>query len=509
MAKYRYKRTPYRHQVAALKKLLKSNFGGALLMDPRTGKTQVCIDYASVLHLKGKVSRVLIVCPLGVMGVWEDEIPAVCPFPHRITVWDKKGRKEEPLPKFGKDVLDFVIVNYDAFAQPGAKYINRKGEEVRSDTRGGKYDLRNKFKAWQPQLIILDESHRIKSPSAAKTRSMHAIGPIADYRVIATGTAVTKAKRIFDLYAQWKFLNPKGWIRHHTLATFKAEYGNFIQKVAPNGGKYEKWLGNNEVAIARLRLHLHKDSFAITRDECYDLPPSRDQIIHVPLTGESARLYDEMVEEMIAQIKTGEMTEAQIKLVLRLRLCQITSGMVKTNPTPQHPKGRLVRVGRDKLDLATDLLSDWYEAEEKVVVAARFRGDIASLLAQHNRGRALSGVRTFELYGGISRAERDANIKNFRAHQGAAMFIMQPSAGALGIDLSTSATMLWYSLIDSYVDYTQAKDRIALSKRGTVHSHLLAEGTIDFDMYHSLAEDRDFVKMVQASPDRLRRSFRR
>lgn len=100
--KYRFKRRPYRHQVAALKKLLSTGWGGALLMDPRTGKTQVAIDFASVLHQKGEVNRVLILAPLGVMGVWEDEIEAVCPFPHRTLVWDKDARKERELPQIGR-----------------------------------------------------------------------------------------------------------------------------------------------------------------------------------------------------------------------------------------------------------------------------------------------------------------------------------------------------------------------------------------------------------------------
>lgn len=502
VTRYRFKRKPYKHQVAALKKLLKRK-GGALLMEPRTGKTQVAIDYASVLHAGGKVNRVLILPPLGVMGVWEDEIAAVCPHPHRVLVWDKDARKQQELPKYGRDILDFVILNHEALAQAGEmRQITRgprKGQWVRSTKSGGRYTMVNKLLAWGPQLIIVDESHRFKNPNAQKSKSLYKIGPIADYRVIATGTAITKKRKVLDIYGQWQFLDPRGWIRHYTPATFKAEFT--VEKTGSWGGK--QWLRNNEQAMPRLRLRIHKDSYAVTRAEAYDLPPSRVQKITIPLTGHTAEVYDEMVEEMVAQIKTGEMTEAQIKLVLRLRLAQITSGFVKTVESPDKPS-RLVRIGKDKLNVLESLLSDLYEADEKVVVAARFRADIATIVNLHKPRRPLSGVKVWELHGGVDRRTRDANIRAFRQHDEGGLFIMQPGAGALGIDLSTSASMIWYSYIDSYVDWTQAHDRIALSPRGTVYTYLIAENTIDQIMLDSMAEDDAFVKMMQR-PERLRR----
>src|SRR5690349_16053497 len=65
--KYRWKKRPYVHQVEAVKKLLSTGFGGALLMEPRTGKTKVAVDYASILFTADRIRRVLIFCPLGVM----------------------------------------------------------------------------------------------------------------------------------------------------------------------------------------------------------------------------------------------------------------------------------------------------------------------------------------------------------------------------------------------------------------------------------------------------------
>jgi len=470
-------------------------------MEPRTGKTKVCIDWASILHQRGKASRVLIVCPVSVMEVWVDEIAIHCPVNYRITMWDKRGRKRFELPRYGGSQLDFVIMNFDALSTPGAKII-KGGIDTgrRSKSRGGRYTVKKKIIAWNPHLIVLDESHRIKSTSAMKSRALHSIGPHADYRIIATGTAVTKAKRVFDLFSQWKFLNPQSpLIAGMNLAEFKGEYGRFLER---NG--FSQFIGvKNE---PKLRKKLHKEAFAVARDECFDLPANfPPKIIKVPLE-ETAKIYDDMAEEMVARIESGEYTEASIKLVQNLRFAQITSGLAKTSPTLEHPEGRWVRVGKEKLRYLDDLMQDWMEQDEKVVICARFRADIASI-AKMIEGYS-SKPKVFLLQGGMKPAERQAAIKGFRECDTAAAFIMNPQAGSLGIDLRTASTMVWYSLVNSFVDYSQSLDRIALSGKANRFYYLLGEGTYDELMFEALQTDGDIVKMIQASPHRLLRNFR-
>lgn len=493
--KYKWKTKPYRHQALAVKKLLSTGFGGALLMAPRTGKTKTLIDYASCLHLKGDANRVLIFCPLSVIGVWENEIAAHCPFPSRVTVWDKEARKKGvPLPKYGnKAVLDWVIINYDALSTPGAIIKQDEwGNKIRSRKRGGKYDIYKAFERWQPDLIALDESHRIKSPTAVKSQMLHKLGKVAPFRVIMTGTVVTKKKRIFDIWSQWKFLNPVRFSAPFT--SFKATYG--IWRVQQGG--WSKWIRNQNEED--LHNQIHADAFAISREECFDLPPRRNQIIPITLD-ESAPYYDEMAQEMVTRIHTGEITQASIALVQTLRLRQITSGIAKTEPTSDHPEGRLVRVGHEKLNVMRDLLSDLFEADEKVVVGAHFVGDINAIQKMCQELK----VDVFVLRGGVPRKQRDADILAFRKHPGPACFVAQPQAASLGIDLSTASICIWFSLTPSYVDFTQFEDRIALSNRSTIFMYLLATDTVDELLFETLGEDGDVAKAIMASPERLLR----
>ena len=516
MTKYKFKKKPYKHQVAAIKRLFQIGYGGALLMEPRTGKTKVAVDYASILHMKDEVSRVLVVGPVVAGGVWEEQLKDNCPVDYKYMIWDKKlrnqrkkdGKHYQPLPAFGNTHLDVVFVNYDAFSSPGLRQVNNKtgavkrdehGNIKRSRSRGGRYDVKRAIQRWQPQLIILDESHRIKTPSAKKSTAIHSLHGIPSYRLLLTGTVVTKSKRLFDVYSQWKFLNPSRFIdsvtkKPMTFGQFKARYGRWLAR-----DRYSKWLGNQHEE--ELHALIHQDSFSITREECYDLPPVTPQIIGIDLE-ESAELYDRMAEDMVARIHTGEITEASIRLVQRLRLQQITSGISKTTPSLDYPKGRLVVVGAEKLRAIENRLEDLMEADEKVVIGALFKADILRLREMVQKKLK---VPVFVIQGGMKHSDREYAWRQFPKVTGGAVFIGQPAAAGEAIDLSAASILQWYSLPSSWVNFIQFSDRIALSKKPVFHEFFLAKGTVDFMIKEALEEDTDVGKMMITSPERLLR----
>src|SRR3546814_2925627 len=120
---YRFKTRPYAHQKEALRQLISNGYGGALLMEPRTGKTKTTIDYMSVLHMKRGVRRFLVVCPTRVMGVWADEMHNHCTYMAQVIIWDARTRRTMPvLPDtLGPYDMPVVVTSYEAFATPGKK----------------------------------------------------------------------------------------------------------------------------------------------------------------------------------------------------------------------------------------------------------------------------------------------------------------------------------------------------------------------------------------------------
>ena len=497
---YRFKTRPYAHQKAALRQLISNGFGGALLMEPRTGKTKTTIDYMSMLHMKRGVRRFLVVCPTRVMGVWAEEMHNHCPYMSQVIIWDARTRKKMPvLPDtLGPYDIQVVVINYEAFATPG-----RKLPSGRRSKATGRFKTRDTLLKWaslgggkrndRNVGMILDESHKIKSPSGKAATMVVSMQGYFGWRVILTGTPVTKAKKIADLYMQWKFLNPAR-LRELGIATH-ADMQDMTGKWIERNG-YPQFVGTKQFGLQRVHEAIHKDSFAVKRADCFDLPPRDNIREYVTLRGETARVYDEMAEEMVARLENGEITEASIALVLALRLAQITGGTTKT--TDQN----IVRVGREKLDALKPHLEDALEREEKVVIAARFKPDMDAAASMATK----LGLKVWQIRGGVKRTESDEAIREFRKWDDAGVMIVQPQAASLGIDLSTASKMIWLSLTPSYVDFTQCCDRIALSRTSTTFVYLLAEGTVDELLMETLENDHDIAQQIITRPELLLRT---
>ena len=192
--KYKFKTTPYKHQMTALEKSWnKENF--AYFMEMGTGKTKVLIDNAAMLYDKGKIDSLLIVAPKGVIGTWyNQELPAHLPnHIENVTVlWQANINKkqQEKLDELfePESVLHILIMNVEAF----------------STTKGTEFA--HKFISCHNTLMAVDESTTIKNPSAKRTKNILKLSTETKYRRVMTGSPVTKNP--LDLYSQCYFLDP-------------------------------------------------------------------------------------------------------------------------------------------------------------------------------------------------------------------------------------------------------------------------------------------------------------
>lgn len=466
-------------------------------MEPRTGKTKTTIDTLSVLSMKRKLRKVVIVCPNRVIGTWVEEISAHCPLVYQITVWDKDSRKTPLPPVSGHYDIQFVIVNYEAFGTPGKKLPSGK-----RSSRTGRMKHRQLLRKWigkDDAACVLDESHKIKNPSGKASLMLISMRDDFRYRFLLTGTVQTKAKRAHDIYMQWKFLNPDRFAEWPTVEDFKNATGRWIDR---NG--YPQWVGERPAGMMTLKARVHQDSYIVTREECFDLPPVDTQVIRVPLTA-SARVYDEMAAEMVARLESGDIAEASIPLVVTLRLLQITSGFVGIREPDELGRkmiSRPVRVGFEKLHaLETIITEEILERDEKVLIPARFNFDMEAIgdLCRHYK------IPHFEIRGKVKPSVADEARRTFNKMDGPAIFVLQPQAASLGIDLRTAYRMIWYSLTPSWVDYTQTCDRNALSPVPRIMTYLLAEGTVDEDLLDILKLDGEVAKELMRKPKRILR----
>lgn len=163
------KANPYEHQIKAfgfvcgLYGIFNAPFysrGAALLMEMGCGKTITSIAITGCLYQFEKVNRVLVVAPLSILGVWEEEFERFAAFPFSLTLLKgSTAKKKEQLEEVSDKGLQIVVVNYESA-----------------------WRLEKELKRFDADLIIADEGHKIKSGQTAAAKCMHSLGDRARYR---------------------------------------------------------------------------------------------------------------------------------------------------------------------------------------------------------------------------------------------------------------------------------------------------------------------------------------
>lgn len=506
---YRFRTKPYQHQIEGIRFAFRQwgkGLGAAFLFDPRTGKTKTSIDAIGVLHQKYGVKRVLVICPNRVMGTWVKEFNTHSPLHVQCIVWDAKGRRRALPANMSPYDIQVVIVNFEAFATPGKRLPSG-----RRSKKTGRFATRDKIRKWlreQPAACIVDEGHKIKSPSGKASQAIVSMRDDFRYRLLLTGTPITKAHRAHDIYMQWQWVNPNRFRRWGPDAqSFRNHVGVWTER---NG--FPQWLRSKPKGLEDMRQGMHKDGMVVRRAECFDLPERMpDRIIPVTLKPKTRKAYDDMAETMIAEIEEGIIAEASIPIVVMLRLQQITGGFVgisemdAANVSTGTTRGpaRTHRIGTEKLDALEELLVEEYlerDLDEKVVIAAKYVRDLDDIVRLVTKLK----VPLFTIRGGMSRSDTDDHIFKFQKHRGMGVMLVQPDAASLGIDLSTASHMIWYSLTNSWVNWTQCCDRIALSDDPTFFTYLQVPGSVDHLMYEGLINDTNVARYIMKRPTKLR-----
>jgi len=448
---YKFKTKPYKHQLIAFKRALKQGYL-AVLWEPRLGKTKLIIDWACAEHMRGNVNRVLIICPLSVVGVWEDEWETHAPIPYRIHFLEKN----DELVPWSENKLSVCLVNYD-------RACRRK--EI--------------LKRWHPDMVVADESHKLKRPGARRSLYMRSWKK-AKYRAILTGTVITKS--YLDVFPQWAFLNNHQF--GNKVDDFRDRYlimGGFMKKQIKGYRNFDE-----------LKAKIKVDATVRKEQDVFDMPPTLDQRVPVLLDDKTMVTYRKMEYELFLELKGGEVSDAKNIAVKLLRLQQITGGWIKSD------EGNIHQVSADKLHSCWERLENLWNGDERVVVFCRFLPELRAI--SHFGIR--SGVSTYTLSGATRREDRDVRRRRFETKAGPSLFVSQIQTGGLGISLAAAAEVVFYSVTYSYDDYYQAASRIRGPKqtRTMRYQHLVVPNSIDTDMYSNLKMKQGLLDSIMKNP---------
>lgn len=467
---YPVKANLYKHQIRGANMALRAfgaldakTPGGGFgeLFEMGCGKTLTTIAVAGALYNLGKIDRVLVVAPTSVCSVWPHDLNQFAAFPWeaRVLLGDKKKRLKalDELKNWPFKALRIAVINYE------------------STHRDGIFEA---LAAYRPDLIVCDESQRIKNPSAAQSKALHKLGDAAPFRMILSGTPVQN--NAVDLYSQYRFLDP---------AVYGANFYAFKNRYCIMGG-----YGQHQIVGYRNMDELvekeHSVAYRVTKEECLDLPQQTFINRYVQFTDAEQAIYEQLRKSSFLELETGENVTATTILTMYLRLMQLTGGFLTADESTR-PK----QVNTAKLDALADIVDDYVvDAGKKLVIFARFRAEIAAI---ENLLR-LRKIQYGSIYGDVPMEERGKIVEDFQTNPDTKVFVAQIQTAGLGITLHAASTAIFYSYDYNYANYAQALARIhRIGQRLPVtYIHLVVDGSIDEKILAALESKEDMAKTV-------------
>ena len=442
----------------------KTNKGFGLLFEMGCGKTLTAIAIAGAAYAAGKIERLLVVAPTSVVAVWPKELQEYAEFKYtcRTLLGDKASRLKQlsDLEKFPFKALKVAVINYE------------------STWRDGIFEALQEFDA---DMIIADESQRIKTHDAAQSKAMHQLGDQARYKLILSGTPVQN--NAIDIYSQYRFLDP---------TVFGKNFYQFRNRYAIMGGFNRRQIVGYKDMDDLIRRE-HSIAFRITKEEAIDLPEQTFEVRHIQMDKKLADLYQRIKRDSYAEFETGGQITATTVLTKLLRLQQLAGGFLVTDDAA---KPQLVSTA--KLEALSDIVQDYVvDGGKKLVIFARFVPEVKAIIdlmkkVLPDRKKAVS------IYGEIKKEDRGAIVQQFQTDPDTVVFIGQIDTAGTGVTLTAADTCVYYSKNFNYAAYEQSLSRIhRIGQRNTcTYIDLVMEKTVDEMINRALAKKEDIAKTV-------------
>src|SRR3990167_241721 len=432
------------------------------------GKT---IQALGTINADPAIKRVLVICPASLRINWEREARKwlVRPFDFQI-ISDGKSTIEL------KENL-FLVTNYD---------LVRKKE------------IRDQILSIDWDLMVMDESHKLKNPKAQQTKSVlghkgkgettEGIVSKAKRSLFLTGTPILN--RPIELYPLLNGIMPNEW---GTFFGFAKRYCAAYQS---------KWgwdfSGASHLDELQDRLRANCMVRRLKKDVLTELPPKRRQIVELPTNGASKAVEAERkkwssIEEDLSQLRdeldlahaAGNPEEYE-KAVKRLR---DASKVAFTEISILRHETALA-----KLPKVVEHLEELLENGQKIVLFAHHHDvieGIQSALAERE-------IHSVVLTGQTSPVDRQVAVDSFQNNENVQIFVGSIGAAGVGITLTASSTVVFAELDWVPGNVTQAEDRchrIGQSESVLVQ-HLVLDGSLDARMAKALVEKQEIADMA-------------
>lgn len=452
-----FKTKPYLHQLKAFEFGLKHPRTG-LLLAIGSGKSHCAINLLRYRIEQEFVKRALIVCPVSVISTWEDELEKHSDLDFHVM----QGARKVKLDMLGemREPPEVVIASYESIR------LYEK-EFVRKDF----------------QMVIADESTKIKSPSALVSHAFWRAFKKTPFKIIMTGLLTPNT--IMDVYSQYKHLAP---------GVFGTRYKDFKELYGRFGGYHDHvFLGPKN--LEDFKRKLYSVSISFKREEMFDLPPKVYETRTVTLSPKERKAYDSMKENFLAELSSAEKVVATNVLTQFLRLHQITSGHLSNSD------GEISEIGHSKLKEFTSFMEDEIiDSGAKVLVFVQFIHTLKAV----QRWAEKKNLQPAVIYGAVNTKKRGEEIRRFQKDPKCRLFLGQISTVSYGINLTQATVAVFLESNFSYGDRDQCEGRshrLGQTQKVTIVDFVVPK-SIDTYMLSILKRKKGFSELI-AQPSRL------
>lgn len=442
----------------------------ALFFEVGTGKTATAIHILKAWEERDKrLQKTIIFCPPIVIRQWKEEIKKYSNLEPYVVLLEGHRDRRLKLLKAHINEPRIFITNYEALLMP---------------------DLFRAFCEAKFDVMIDDESHKLKDIGAKRTKLAAALSKFCKKKIIMTGTPVLNTP--MDLFSQFLVLD-NGQTFGSNFFVFRATY--FYDKNAgmPKHNYFPDWRPRPGIE-EKIQGLINTKSMRVKKEECLDLPPLVRKEIPVELSKEQRRAYDEMKEDLVTYLN-GNVCVASMALIKVLRLQQIVSGFLSMESL-EGDKGSIHRF-KDvpRIDALAEVLEN-VAPYHKVIVWACFKEN-------YERIRDVcDGLKLgfAEITGERTEAQKREAVGLFRENPDTRVCIANQKAGGVGLNLIESPYSLYFSRGYSLEDDIQSEAR---NYRGGSQIHdrvtrtdLVARGTIDDLILASLKQKQSLAEKI-------------
>jgi len=442
----------------------------AFFWEPGCGKTFAAIHtLVEWCKLQQKPLKTIVFCPPIVVRQWREEIGKYSNLEPHVVLLEGAGAKRVKTFKESMHLPRIFITNYESLLM----------KELFPLFLTAKFDV-----------LICDESHKLKSLTAKRTKAAAKLSIGIQKKIIMTGTPVLNSP--MDLFSQFLVLD-NGKTFGQNFFVFRAQY--FYDKNAgmPRHNYFPDW--RPRVGIEeKIQGLIAEKSMRVKKEDCLDLPPLVKKEVPVGMSREQTRAYEEMKEDLVTYLGSN-ICVASMALIKLLRLQQIVSGFVSVESV-EGEEGILHKFADvPRVEALYEILEE-IAPYHKVIVWACFKHNYEQIRGVCER----IGTTYVEIHGQRTESQKREAVEAFRRDDKVRVCIANQKAGGVGLNLIEASYSVYYSRGYSLEDDIQSEAR---NYRGGSERHtsvtridLVTRGSVDEIILGALKKKQNLAEKI-------------